>query len=384
MKGPMVTQSLQGIVGQEPFHWRGDREDVAAFAPAYVGLQGADAEPSAEDMQRLTDFIASIRYAPSPNRNIDGTLPASFPTSDGGTGNPASGRNLFLTLGVLPGGLTCNGCHTLPVGTDHTIDNPPLPLAPQPLKVPQLRGLWEKVGWRRNAQNGTKGFGFQHHSEFDTLNALLGAGFNFGPPGPATQQRRRDVEAFLMCFDTETQAGVGQQVTFDGTNNNDAALVARLTTFANVADSGQGGLIAKGVVAGLERGWVYTGAGNMQSDRVSQTTTVGALRQGAATGAEITFTLVPPGTQRRMGIDRDADGYLDADEAGVCADPANAASHPGAVTCVDITGDLVVNSQDFFSFLTRFFDGDADFNNSGATNSQDFFDYLNAFFTGCR
>jgi hypothetical protein len=43
----------------------------------------------------------------------------------------------------------------------------------------------------------------------------------------------------------------------------------------------------------------------------------------------------------------------------------------------------IVNSQDFFDFLARFFDGRADFNQDGVTNTQDFFDFLAAFFAGC-
>jgi hypothetical protein len=42
-----------------------------------------------------------------------------------------------------------------------------------------------------------------------------------------------------------------------------------------------------------------------------------------------------------------------------------------------------VNSQDFYNFVTDFFNGHADFNGSGATNSQDFFDFLTCFFNGC-
>lgn len=51
----------------------------------------------------------------------------------------------------------------------------------------------------------------------------------------------------------------------------------------------------------------------------------------------------------------------------------------------DFNTDAVVNSQDFFDFLTAFFNADAraDFNDDKVVNSQDFFDFLTAFFSGC-
>ena len=49
MKGPLQTPSAQGTVANGAMHLRGDKEDVKAFAAAFVGLQGDDAEPSTED-----------------------------------------------------------------------------------------------------------------------------------------------------------------------------------------------------------------------------------------------------------------------------------------------------------------------------------------------
>ena len=52
------------------------------------------------------------------------------------------------------------------------------------------------------------------------------------------------------------------------------------------------------------------------------------LRALASSGHEITLTLVPRGTGRRLGIDRDLDGNLDADERDNGTNPASIQLQP--------------------------------------------------------
>jgi hypothetical protein len=56
---------------------------------------------------------------------------------------------------------------------------------------------------------------------------------------------------------------------------------------------------------------------------------------------------------------------------------------PGPACACDWNEDAMLNSQDYFDFLTDFFTGAADLNQDGLTNSQDYFDFLICFFSGC-
>ena len=385
MKGPMVTQVLQGIVGTEPLHWRGDRDNIAAFAPAYVGLQGADAEPSGAEMTQLTNFIASIKYPPNPNRTLGDTVPATFPTTGGTTGSPSSGLDIFMNVPVVGANVRCITCHALPAGTSRAIDDPILGNIPQSMKMAQLRGLHRKRGLDKASQQSIRGFGYNHDGAFDTLDALLrGSNFNL-PVGSSGDQMRHDLEAFLLCFASDTHPITGQQVMFDGTNNGDPAAIARLNALSGHADGSVVGLIAKGRRLGEDRGWVYIGAGTLQSDRHGEQITMTNLRTGAAAGNEVVFMAVPVGSQTRLGIDRDEDGFFDAEEKAACSNPGDAANFPGSRGAVDVDASLSVTVSDIFAFLNRWFSGDArsNFNGVGGITVQDIFDYLGAWFAGC-
>jgi hypothetical protein len=96
-----------------------------------------------------------------------------------------------------------------------------------------------------------------------------------------------------------------------------------------LADSRAVGLIAKGARATARtRGWTYIASLGFQSDRESETIGHAELAASAAPGRELTFTLVPRGSERRIGIDRDRDGSFDGDELDFGSNPKDARSTP--------------------------------------------------------
>lgn len=340
MKGPMVTQTLQGIVGVEPLHWRGDREDLAAFNPAFVSLLGDDTELTPEEMDAFEGFISTIKFEPNRNRTVDDKLPPMV-----GNGNPTNGRNLFRTGRLDAGVLNCVDCHALPDGTSGQITPAGPMLSAQSMKIAHLRNLLEKEGFFQNSLENNRGFGLTHSGVTDTIDSFLRFPlFRFN-----TEQQRRDMIAFLRSFPNGTHAGIGRQVTMDGVSQTMPAIMQLLNLMVTTADNDEIGLIAKGRVNGVPRGFTFTNAGVFISDRAGETYTDAQLRAAASAGNEITYTLVPLGTQMRSGVDRDEDGALDQDEVELCGDPANALIRP---TDIDMSGR--VDIYDLALILSRF------------------------------
>ena len=115
------------------------------------------------------------------------------------------------------------------------------------------------------------------------------------------------------------------------------------------ANTNKVGLVVKGVQGGVQRGWKYNGGNVFQADRTGETITAAALQALAAPGSELTYTVVTKGSETRIGIDRDLDGFFDRTEIEACSNPANAMSVPGSIG-VDIDEDFDEDADDLAAF----------------------------------
>lgn len=381
MKGPLVTQTLLGIIGNEPFHWRGEKRDLADFNVAFTHLQGRPTEITGAEMIALENYVSSLVFPPNPNRNLDDTLRNSVPivgggpVGPGGTGNAQIGRNLFLNAGLFPGPpgappLTCVSCHADLIGSNNRVDIPAPGGTPQNRKNAHLRELYRKVGADKSSQTAIRGFGFDHNGEESTMQDLLSIGFAFAPGGAGLQQRR-DIEAYMYSFQTGTHAGTGAQVTLGG----DATDEARFEQFRAIANATpQLDLVAVTLEDGRERGWLIAN-GTATGDRDGDSMPVADLLATAAPDRPITATLVTGGTGARIALDRDRDGFRDGDEFDAGTDPSDPDDFPGACP-EDIAPfsnpDGLVNGNDLGILMALWGEpGPTDFNHDGRTDSAD-------------
>jgi DNA-binding beta-propeller fold protein YncE len=326
MKGPMTTQSLRGLGGTPPFHWRGDRADFTRFNPAFIGLMGNSDSLSTSDMQKYNDFIMTVIYPPNPNQNLNRT----WPDPPAPTPSPTRGKNEFDTK-PHDGG-PCTACHALPTGTNGVLIPGSALQESQAFKVPQLRNAYQKTGFTDGAGAQKRGFGFLHDGSIDNLVDFLNLPvFNF-----ANNQERRDLEAFVLSFDTGTAPSVGREITVNGGNKTLPGTTALLDSLYAAADAGQCDLVAHGRIGGVMRAYVYlTGLRAFRSDYDPEgTLPVENLQLLAQDGGEITYLGAPPRSGMRMGIDRDRDGYKDRWEIALGSNPADPNSVP-SVSAVD-------------------------------------------------
>jgi hypothetical protein len=172
-----------------------------------------------------------------------------------------------------------------------------------------------------------RGFGFNHDGSIPTIfrfNSFTsnGAGFDQSPatpggflPGPAGDLQKRQVEDFLLAFDSNLAPIVGQQTTL--TEDNGAVVGERIDLLIDRARAGECDLVVKGEDNHGEKGYLYdVASGRFLGNRSSDAPISDAsLRQRALQkGGELTYTCTPPGSGVRVGIDRNENGILDGDE----------------------------------------------------------------------
>ncbi len=305
MKGPMTTQTLKGLQGLDPLHWRGDRTNFLHFNGAFDGLMGGGIL-SSNDMQAYRAYINTIAFQPNPNQNLDRTLPATF-----AGGDPRAGRNAFLNTNYT-GNLRCNTCHLVPNGTDRSISPAEILNEPQSFKVPQLRSVYQKLRFT-NAPGASSllGFGLVH----DGTDPSLFAFFTRPVFGSFANDAvvKRNLSAFVQCFDTGTAPAVGYSRTVTGNTynsaTNDWAMLEGQAVLTNVD------LVVRSTRLGVARSYIYQPASNnYRPDKQSlPAVTRATIVADILNGGTATIMGVPPGSGVPTAIDRDMDGTLDGD-----------------------------------------------------------------------
>jgi hypothetical protein len=367
MKGPMTTQSLRGMAGTGPLHWRGDKtgglttegvldpegdwqdENAALlrFNAAFTGLQGR-AEPLGDaDMQTFADFMLQLRYPPNPVKRLDNRDTAA----------ETKGLELFTNNQILPPLLpdeqACIACHALPLTTSgfvardatRTADS-----AQDTFKIPQLRNMYQKVGMFGAAAGAllgqpeylvgeqVRGFGYLNDGSISTIDMLLHHPTNFLFPllglqgGLTVTEQRANLQAFILSIDTGLKPIVGQQLTIAAGSLAEPAVQERLDLLLARAEAGDAELVVKGVWDGAARGALYRD-GQWQLDRADEPplATTDLLAMAEVPDQSLSFTAVPPGNGERIGIDRDLDGVLDGNEKSAEPAPVDDADHAGSL-----------------------------------------------------
>jgi len=189
-----------------------------------------------------------------------------------------------------------------------------------------------------------RGTGFLHDGSTDTVFRFLGATvFN------ATDQQQRDLEQFVLAFDSDLAPIVGQQVTLTSTNGGVAGpridlLLQRAAAGFTSKILGSGvtecDVVAKGPFGanGRTKGWKRLSNGQFQPDDGGANVTDVQLRALVTASQPLTYTCAPPGSGTRMGIDRDLDADLDGLDN--CPAAANASQADGEA---DGVGDACDN-----------------------------------------
>lgn len=334
LKGPMVTQSLRGLLGHHFFHWRSDKVTIQAFNPAFDGLLGGE-QLSPTDIDLFAAFVNSINYPPNPYLNRDNSF--KDPT------------------GALPGAIAytnnCNFCHMVDhdgamhiagVEGDAGVNENTSVLFAQLQEVPQLRGIYEKFQSDRYVGVGVLHDG--REGDRTTGHPLLTFLADFF--GTLSLTDHADITAFVTAFPSNVMSVVGWQVRVPGDGpGSEPGSQVKVNVDLMIAQAAKTprpcDVIARGRVGGMDLAFVMLSPTPVPTfeSQFNVMYTLPTLYSGLAPGDFLVFTAVPPGSGRRLGIDQDMDGVAD----GVDDFPQHTATGDG-------NGDGVVDLADFVLF----------------------------------
>ena len=273
---------------------------------------------------------------PNPVRNLDNSLTASQKrAADFYSGSrPSDGINSPIVDALIgKASFSCNGCHSLDAaqGFYGTGGNQSFENLPQIVKIPHLRNIYAKVGmfgtpavsFYDAADSGKmgdqiRGFGFTGDGSTDTMFRFFTATVfrptsNSGFPQKDPDIMRRDMEQFMLAFDTDLAPITGQQVTLSSENG--VAVSARIdllirraaAPFISKSLNGAGSvmecdLIAQVVQNGRLTSYLYDPAAkNFIPNDGSAAISDAVLRAFAdKPGQEITYTAATPGSGQRL------------------------------------------------------------------------------------
>jgi DNA-binding beta-propeller fold protein YncE len=314
-KGVMQTQSLLSLEEVPPFHWRGEQKDLEDFNGAFVGLlHGTMLRP--EEFADMKAFVFSGHYRPNPFQMMNRDF---SPIS-------RTGATAFMNDDAV-GDLSCSDCHELPTGTDCDITDRFIGLAAgRATKTAQLRGFWDKTSSLCDVDPGPgtevqpmTGSGFLHNGTINDSDHFMDTFFG-------AHQHHVEISAFLKEYDSGVAPAANYSEFLDAGNPNAGAFLHAQGVAGNCGVAVQGVYFRNGQWQQL--GWYLDTTQNPPKFVPSRTglpmLTLAQL-QGTVASAQARWLMlgVPPGSEKRLGVDRDRDGAFDHDEIAAGLDPTN-------------------------------------------------------------
>src|SRR3984957_298103 len=296
MKGPMTTQTLRGLINQAPYHWRGDHANFAAFNTAFTSLLGSS-QLSTADMNLYTNFVNTLIFPPNPYENLDRSLPTSLGFAK--NGNAANGQSVFAnvvetTCPTESCFLTCNACHLAsPTGTGS--NQFVSPAAPQFLKNPHLRNIYQKTLFTPGAGTTIDGFGMDHDGHLGTRDGIAPF-FEGAPFAGYTAQQKADMNAYVVAFDTGTAPAVGYTRTLTKLDVTSASAQSEWTLLQSQAAIPNIDLVVRGTLGGQVHGLLYQPTAGTYISDTGASYTQAQLQTLVLAGDTLSIMGVYPGT----------------------------------------------------------------------------------------